>query len=306
MAALETRGLTKRFGDTVAVHNLDLTVDEGEVFGFLGPNGAGKSTTINMILDFMRPTAGSVAVLGTNPRQNPRAVRERIGVLPEGYDLYDRLTARKHVTFAIEMKRSNDDPETILERIGLAADADKAIGGYSKGMRQRLALGMALVGDPDLLVLDEPSSGLDPNGARAMREIISTEQDRGATVFFSSHIMEQVEPVCDRVGIMRDGELVAVDTVDGLRESAGAESTLVLSVDTVPQQHALFDIPGVTDVQCIDSTIHVNCSDSSVKADIITAVEATGTSVQDITIQDRSLDDLFAEYTTENAAEGQA
>lgn len=306
MPILETSGLTKRFGDTVAVDDLDLAVTEGEVFGFLGPNGAGKSTTINMLLDFTRPTAGTVAVFGKDPCREPRVVRNRIGVLPEGYDLYGRLTARKHVAFAIEMKRSDDDPEAILERVGLIADADKTVGRFSKGMRQRLALGMALVGEPDLLIFDEPSSGLDPNGARAMREIVRAEQNRGATVFFSSHIMEQVESVCDRVGIMRDGELVAVDTVDGLCESTDTGSLLMLSVDVVPQRHALSDIDGVLNVRCTDSAIEVECAEPGVKAEIITAVEETGTTVEDIGIEERSLDDLFADYTTEVTSEGRA
>lgn len=306
MAALETRGLTKRFGNSVAVRNLDLTVSEGEVFGFLGPNGAGKSTTINMLLDFVRPTSGNVAVLGSDSQQEPCAVRERIGVLPEGYGLYDRLTAHKHISFATEMKQSNDDPTTILERVGLAADAEKTVGSYSKGMRQRLALGMALVGTPDLLILDEPSSGLDPNGARKMRDIVRAEQNRGATVFFSSHIMEQIESVCDRVGIMRDGELIAVDTVAGLREAAGTESTVVLSVDTVPKQHDLTAIDGVEDVQLTGSMIRVTCSDPGVKSEVIAAVETTDATIQDISVNERSLDDIFAEYTTENIAKGQA
>lgn len=305
MVALETRGLTKRFKNTVVVRDLDLTVDDREVFGFLGPNGAGKSTTINMLLGFVQPTAGRVEVLGNDPRQDPRAVRGRIGVLPDDYALYDRLSAYKHIAFAIEMKGSDENPESILERVGLATDSEKAVSSYSKGMRQRLALGMALVGKPELLVLDEPSSGLDPNGARMLREIVRTERDRGATVFFSSHILGQVEPVCDRVGIMRAGELVAVDTIGGLRESTDAKTTLILSVDTIPERPGLAAINGVSDVRYTDSKIHVTCSDPSVKTDVIAAVETTGVTVEDLTVDERSLEDLFAEFTAENELEVQ-
>ena len=302
MAAIETENLTKRFDGFVAVEDLNLTVPEGEVFGFLGPNGAGKSTTIDMLLDFIRPTKGSVSVLGRNPQTESRAIRERIGVLPEGYSLYDRLSAREHVEFAVEMEEGDDDPDAVLERVGLAGDADRTVGGFSKGMTQRLALGMALVGDPDLLVLDEPSSGLDPSGAQELREIVREEADRGATVFFSSHIMEQVEAVCDRVGIMNDGNLVAVDTIEGLRESTGSEFEVVLSVEEIPASHNLPSIDGVTDVTVDDSTLRVACSDPSVKAKVISHVESAGATVTDIDIEETNLEDLFNEYASSDNA----
>ena len=145
MDAIALRGVTKQFGDVTAVDGLDLAVPEGEVFGFLGPNGAGKSTTINMLLDFVRPTTGTVKVLGRNAQAESVAVRQRTGVLPEGFDVYDRLTGRTHVEFAMESKDVDGDPDRLLERTGIADAADRKAGGYSKGMRQRLALAMALV-----------------------------------------------------------------------------------------------------------------------------------------------------------------
>jgi len=214
MPAITVDNLTKSFGQTVALDDLSFRVEEGEVFGFLGPNGAGKSTTINIVLDFARPTAGEISVLGMDAQRYSRDIRQRTGVLPEGVELYDRLTARQHLEFAIDSKNADDDPEALLERVGLVDAIDRKAGGYSKGMAQRLMLAMALVGEPDLLILDEPSTGLDPNGAREMRDIVREESERGATVFFSSHIMEQVEAVCDRVGILRDGKMVAVDSVE--------------------------------------------------------------------------------------------
>ncbi len=299
MTAISTDGLSKRFGDVVAVRDVTLTVERGEVFGFLGPNGAGKSTTIDVLLDFVRPTAGDVSVLGHDPRREPRVVRERIGILPEGYDLYDRLTARRHVSFAIELADGDDDPDAVLDRVGLADDADRPVGGFSKGMSQRLALGMALVGDPDLLVLDEPSSGLDPNGAKLLRRVVREEADRGTTVFFSSHVLDQVEAVCDRVAIMDEGELVAVDTIDGLHDATGSASTLVVSVDAVPTDHMLTDLAGVTDVTVDDGTLRVGCSDPAIKADVISRVEEAGATVTDIEVEETDLTDLFASYTTE-------
>jgi ABC-2 type transport system ATP-binding protein len=297
MTAISTEKVTKTFGDFDAVRDLTLEVNDGEVFGFLGPNGAGKSTTINMLLDFIRPTTGEITVLGYDPRSEPRAVRERIGILPEGYDLYDRLSARRHISFAIELEESNGNPDAILKRVGLADDANRAVGGFSKGMRQRLALGMALVGEPDLLILDEPSSGLDPSGAQDMRQIVREEADCGTTVFFSSHIMDQVEAVCDRVGIMNEGKLVAVDTVDGLRAASGSASTLVVSVDEVPDTAGLQDIDSVSDVMVEDGTLRINCSDPGIKADVIARIERAGASVTDIGVEETDLEDLFVEYT---------
>src|SRR6056297_4282674 len=250
MAAIEIDGVTKRYGDVVAVRDLSFEVEEGEVFGFLGPNGAGKSTTINMLLDFVRPTEGEVRVLGHDTHDESVTVRDHLGVLPEGFSVYDRLTGRQHLEFAIESKEADDDPDAILERVGLSAeDGDRKAGGYSKGMAQRLVLGMALVGDPDLLVLDEPSTGLDPQGARQMRDIVREEADKGTTVFFSSHILGQVESVCDRVGILRDGQLVAEDSIEGLRDATSADTVLRITVGDVPADaiESARDLDGVSE-----------------------------------------------------------
>jgi len=303
MAAIEMAGVEKRFGDVTALRGLDLAVEEGEVFGFLGPNGAGKSTTINVLLDFVRPDAGRIEVLGRETRADSVAVRERTGVLPEGFDVYDRLTAREHLRFAIDSKDADDDPEALLDRVGLTDAAGRRAGGFSTGMRQRLALAMALVGRPDLLVLDEPSTGLDPNGAREMREIVRTERDRGATVFFSSHILGQVEAVCDRVGILRDGELVAVDSVEGLRERSGAETTLEIDVETLPDGavEAVRDVDGVSEVRVEgDSRLVVAC-EGDVKMEVLDALGSAGAEVADFTTREASLEDLFAAYTEGSA-----
>ena len=297
MAAIETIGLTKRYDEVVAVRDLNLTVEEGEIFGFLGPNGCGKSTTINMLLDYVRPTEGTATVLGRDAQEDTLAIHERIGILPDAFDLYDRLSGRKHVQFAIDSKGSNEEVDEILDRVGLDFDdAERPAGDYSTGMRQRLALGMALVGDPDLLVLDEPSSGLDPNGVREMRTIINTEADRGTAVFFSSHILSQVEAVCDRVAIMQSGELVAVDTIDGLRQANGAGSTLELTVDAVPDVD-LTSVDGVSGVTVDGNRIVVSYTDSGAKATVINRVEAAGATLTDISTSESSLEDLFTAYT---------
>jgi len=251
MAAIEATALSKRYGTLIALDRVDLTVEEGEVFGFLGPNGAGKSTMLNILLDFVKPTHGSVSIFGHDCQADPVEARERIGVLPEGYSVYDRLTGRQHIEYAIEAKAADDDPVDILERVGIREAGDRKASGYSKGMAQRLVLGMALVGEPDLLLLDEPTTGLDPNGAAQMRSILREENERGATIFFSSHILEQVQAVCDRVAILQGGELIAVDTIEGLRQSLGGGTKLVITVDGIDSEalDRIADVDGVETVE---------------------------------------------------------
>jgi ABC-2 type transport system ATP-binding protein len=307
MAAIELDGVTKRYGGVTALDDLSLTVEEGEVFGFLGPNGAGKSTTINVLLDFVRPDAGEVRLLGEPVRREQSdAVRERVGVLPEGFGVYDRLSGRKHLTFAIDSKDAADDPDALLERVGLDGDGDRPAGDYSRGMKQRLVLAMALVGEPDLLVLDEPSTGLDPNGARRMREVVREEAARGATVFFSSHILGQVEAVCDRVGIIRNGEMIAVDSVEGLREASGAESALEVSTEAEASDTALDDVralSGVSEVRAAGTQVTVTLGDGVRKTEILDALESAGVEVVDFETRESSLEDLFAAYTEGDEAE---
>ncbi|MFB6185570.1 MAG: ATP-binding cassette domain-containing protein [Halobacteriaceae archaeon] len=307
---IETNGLTKRYGsgedEVTAVEDLDLHVKEGEVFGFLGPNGAGKSTTINMLLDFVRPTSGTAKVLDLNSRTDSAKLRKQIGVLPEGFGLYSRLTGKRHLKFAIKWNEADDDPERILNRVGLTqGEASRQVGDYSKGMQQRLALGMALVGNPDLLILDEPSSGLDPHGIHQMQELVREEARRGTTVFFSSHILGQVEAVCDRVGILSDGKLVATDTVEGLRKTVGAGSELELRI-TGTARINIRDIDGVESVRQQDGILRVTCSNSRAKATVVSKLMNAGTEIIDIQSQPASLEDVFRAYTTgEKSSKGE-
>ena len=295
MSAIETAGLTKRYGSVTAVNSLDMTVEEGEIFGFLGPNGAGKTTTIDILLGYTRPTSGESEVLG-RPSGDEK-VRERVGVMPEDFGLYPRLTAEEHIGFVAESKGVGADADALLERVGLEGDGDRRVGGYSKGMKKRLLLATALVGEPDLLVLDEPTGGLDPNGARAIREIVKEENDRGATVFFSSHILGQVEAVCDRVGIMREGRLAAVDSIEGLRDGVDAVSRLTVTVDGETDVSA-FELgaeDGVSDVTVDGDSVTFSCLRPEAKLDALDAVRAQH-DVRDFTTEERSLDDLFAAY----------
>ena len=286
--------LSKQYSAVSAVDGLDLTVEAGEVFGFLGPNGAGKSTFIDMLLDLTRPTSGEVSVLGYNPQEEPRAVRERVGVLPESVGYYDQSTAREHLVFAARMKRVDADTDALLSRVGLSEAAEREVGGFSKGMRQRLGLAIALVGEPELLILDEPLSGLDPEGARLLREAVREERDRGATVFFSSHILETVEALCDRVGVMNEGSLVAVDTLENLRAEHG-EETFVVTVDAVPEDHGVDSLNGVDELELDRETLRLTLNSPRTKAEVIQALEAAGATVLDVETERTPMAELFRE-----------
>jgi ABC-2 type transport system ATP-binding protein len=299
MPAIETDGLTKRYGDVVAVENLDLTVEEGEVYGFLGPNGAGKTTTINMLLGLIHRSSGSARVLGREVGADIREVRGRIGVLPAHSELYERLTARKHLEFVTGVKEADTDLDALLERVGIPDAADRPAGDFSTGMAQRLKLAMALVDEPDLLVLDEPTSGLDPNGARQMRQIILEENERGATVFFSSHIMEQVEAVCDRVGVLHQGTMVAEDTVAGLRDSAvgGPQLSVTLGSGVDTAADAVRSIHGVTSVSVEGDTVRATLAGAEAKGPAMNAVASSGARIADFQFSEESLEDVFATLT---------
>jgi ABC-2 type transport system ATP-binding protein len=297
---VDATDVSKRYGDVLALDRVDLTVGAGETFGFLGPNGAGKSTFIDALLGFVRPDGGSVSVFGYDAQNEGVAVRERTGVLPEGYAPFERLSGRDHVEYAIRSKGIADeaDAAAVLGRVGLRDDAARPAADYSKGMRQRLALAMALVGSPDLLVLDEPTTGLDPNGAAELREIVREETERGATVLFSSHVLEQVEAVCDRVGILQNGRLIATDTIAGLRESIGGGTKLVVTPDRLDDE-VVATVRGVNGVETAvarENAIEATCTNDA-KMDALVALHEAGVEVVNFRTEEASLEDMFVEFT---------
>lgn len=226
MSALSITELSKTYRDKKlqkvnALVGLDLAVASGEVFGFLGPNGAGKSTTIKSIMGLLKPTAGAIQVFGV-PATSPES-RRKIGYLPENPSFFDFMTAREYLTFVgstygMELSVVQNESVRVLKLLDLTQAADRPIRGYSKGMVQRLGLAQALVHDPDMYILDEPMSGLDPIGRALVKEIIRELKQRGKTIFFSTHITADVEAVCDRVGVIAKGVLESVDTVDNILE----------------------------------------------------------------------------------------
>jgi ABC-2 type transport system ATP-binding protein len=221
---VETVDLTKRYGTQIAVNKLTLRVSEGEIFGFLGPNGAGKTTTILMLLGLSEPTSGTARVCGVDPTREPIRVKRVVGYLPESVGFYEDMTGFDNLKYVARLNGLKDGVarariDEALERVDLSSEGRKRVGAYSHGMRQRLGIAEVLLKEPRVVFLDEPTSGLDPDGTQRMLEMIrSLSRDKGITVCFSSHLLDQVQRVSDRVGIMLKGTLVAVGPIQELAQ----------------------------------------------------------------------------------------
>ncbi len=231
IALIQTLDLTKHYGQHRAVEGVEFAVHGGEIFGFLGPNGAGKTTTMRMIVGLLRPTRGRVFVAGHDVQAEPLLAKAAAGYVPEEPFLYPKLSGREFLRFvgdlySVPAAQAERRAEELLRMFGLDDAADSPIDSYSHGMRQKTAIAAALVHDPRVLVLDEPTSGLDPKSARLIKDILRQMADRGAAVFLSTHILEIAERMCDRIGIINNGELIAVGTMDELRAMGAGETSL--------------------------------------------------------------------------------
>jgi ABC-2 type transport system ATP-binding protein len=252
--AISTRSLTKKFGRREVLHGVDFAVETGSVFGVIGPNGAGKTTTMRCLLDIIRPTSGEVRVLGMDPRQGGPDLRRRIGYLPGELFLEQRVTGRKLLAHyqAISGPVAPGRIDGLAERLGL--DLDRHTRKLSKGNRQKLGLVQAFMHDPELLVLDEPTSGLDPLVQQEFHAMMREAQHKGQTIFLSSHVLSEVQQTADTVAILRDGRIIAVESVSGLRE--GAVRRLRLTANGITAHDAgtlLAGVPGVGHVEVLDS-----------------------------------------------------
>ncbi len=290
-AAIHTEDLTRDFGTLRALDSLDLDVGEGEIFGFLGPNGAGKSTAIRLMLDFIRPTRGRAAIHGHDCQAQSMDVRRIVGFLPGDIRLYPALTGRQTIDFFAGMRGipvENSGALDIAHRLELRLDV-KA-GTYSKGNRQKLGLVLALMGGPRVLVLDEPSSGLDPLNQHALWELLRERARDGVTVFFSSHVMSEVEMVCERVGILRKGQLVATETVSQMKSKALRH--LVVRFDGSPPAAEAFAMEGVRELRREQSIIEFE-----VQGDLDPMVKALAQHyVVDIASEQPSLEELLMSF----------
>jgi ABC-2 type transport system ATP-binding protein len=289
---IDTAELTKRYDDVVAVDRLALRVRRGEVYGFLGPNGAGKSTTLRMLLGLVRPTSGGAAVLGAPPG-SPDSLA-CTGAMIEAPAFYPFLSGRDNLRVLARYARvAAPRVDAVLDEVDLLPRADDRVAGYSMGMKQRLGVAAALLKDPELLILDEPTNGLDPAGMAEMRAFIRALGRDGRTVLLSSHLMGEVEQVCDRVGVIRAGALVAEGTVDELRGQAG------LRVRAEPVRAAarvIGAVPGVEAVSPVDGLLDV-AVDPGQAAAINRALVEAGLDVSELYPAKASLEDVFLELT---------
>jgi ABC-2 type transport system ATP-binding protein len=293
---IEVRGLVKRYGELTAVAGVDLTVEAGDVYGYLGPNGAGKTTSLRMMLGLIRPTAGSVRLFGADPQVSIEALHGVAGFV-EAPTFYPYLNGRKNLEMLAAFD-GGDAPKRVdqaLDAVGLADRAKDRVGGYSHGMRQRLGIAAALLRDPKLLLLDEPATGLDPAGMRDMRLLITSLAGQGMTVLLSSHLMNEVEEVCNRVAIVRTGKVVYEGEIAALKRGAGVSYRLT----TTDDERALAVCraqPGISDVKVEHGAICFT-AEQDAAAELSRALVEAGALITAMGPQTLTLEDLFFSLT---------
>jgi len=300
-AAVETFGLTKRYGELVAVQDLNLRLNAGEVFGMLGPNGSGKTTTILMLLGLTEPTSGSARVLGWDPTRQPLQVKRRVGYLPDSVGFYDELTAWENLRYTAALNglsspEANRRIAEALERMGLQDVAHRKVGTFSRGMKQRLGLADVLLKRPQVAILDEPTLGLDPEAALEFLELIRTLKRDGLTVLLASHLLHQVQTVCDRVGLFHRGRMVLEGTVDELRERVlGGAYRIHVQARGPSMERVLADVPGVVRVTRTDGDTYRVEARVDCRAEIARRVVASGELLA-LSVDRPGLDEVYARY----------
>ncbi|TWP46873.1 ABC transporter ATP-binding protein [Lentzea tibetensis] len=284
-----TEKLTKRYGSRAVVDAVDLNVREGEVYGFLGPNGAGKTTTLRMLLGLIRPSGGSATVLG-HPPGSPKGLHQ-VGSLIEGPGFYPYLSGRDNLRVHARRRGARDvEVEAVLQQVDLTGAAAAKFRSYSLGMKQRLGVAAALLGQPKLLILDEPTNGLDPAGMADMRDLVRALAEQGQTVLLSSHLLGEVEEICDRVGVITNGRLVAESTVAELR----GDTVLLVRADPIEKAALVVD-----DSVVVDGALHVQAAEEYAPVIVRKLVEAD-VEVREVRPLRRTLEEVFFEMTAKN------
>lgn len=304
---IEAHGLTKRYGNFTAVDGLDLAVRRGEVYGLLGPNGSGKTTTILMLLGLTEPTAGTVQVVGFDPARQPLSVKSRAGYMPDEVGFYDELTARENLAYiarlnGIPRAEAGERIAAALARVGLSEVADKRVGAFSRGMRQRLGVADVLLKQPQLIIMDEPTQGLDPEGAREFLQIIGDLSRDGITILLSSHLLHQVQAVCDRVGLFHRGRKVLEGSVEELARQVlnGAYRVGVEARgDPAAILAALRAMPGAVEVTQPGREHYELRASSDLRAEAAEAVVKAGGRLLSLAVETPNLDDIYAHYFRE-------
>jgi ABC-2 type transport system ATP-binding protein len=295
--AIRVNGLHKQYGAVRAVDGVTFQVHQGEIFGMVGPNGAGKTTTIECIEGLRRPDQGAVQVLGLDPQGDGYGLRERIGVQLQEAALPDRIKVWEAMALFAAFYVRAAPWEPLLEELGLSDKRDSYIAKLSGGQKQRLFIALALVNDPELVFLDELTTGLDPQARRAMWDLVRGIRERGATVFLTTHFMEEAERLCDRVAIMDDGRIVALDSPENLVRSLGAESRLVLSVNGDFDPALISALPGVSRIERSGERVIIYGHGEGVLGQVVVALEEGGVRVGDLRTEQPTLDDVFLALT---------
>jgi ABC-2 type transport system ATP-binding protein len=291
-AAIQTHGLTKFYGETPGIIDLDLRIEIGEVFGFIGPNGAGKSTTIRTLLNFLHPTKGSGSVLGLDIGTESLEIRRRIGYLPGDLVMYPAMTGREILAYFANLRSIDADArvDELADRFEL--DLDRRIKDYSTGNRQKVGLVNAFMHDPELLILDEPTSGLDPLMQQEFQALINETRDAGKTVFLSSHILPEVDRVADRVGVVRESRLIAVDTLEGFKAKSATTMTIEFAQVVDADQFERLESVRSAEHRNGGKVVHLTVTGS---ADAVLKAAAEHTVVS-LTTDHGDLDDVFLSY----------
>lgn len=297
---IETKGLSKRYKGRYAVENLNLQIAKGEIYGFLGPNGAGKTTTIRMLLGLIKPSSGSIDVFGRPLSKERLSILRKVGSLVEYPSYYGHLNAIENleaIRRIIDVPRKRIDE--VLDIVGLTKEAKRAVKGYSLGMKQRLGIASAMLGSPELLILDEPTNGLDPSGILEIRELIKDmPKQHGITVLISSHLLSEVEQMATTVGIIRQGQLVFQDTIQNLQQQSQSAVSLRVS-EAQRAQILLYEQGFDTNLQGADSTLTMGMTDDVLVADAVKSLVAAGHSVYRVEENRKSLEELFLDIVGE-------
>lgn len=297
MHMIEVEGLTKAYHGVKAVDGLDLIVEKGEVFGFIGPNGAGKTTTIGMMVGLVEPTAGKCLVRDIDVTRNPREAKRVTGYLPDGVGFYGHLTARQNLRYFARFYKLNSQASEeriteLLKYVGLAA-VEKPVAAYSRGMKQRLGLAQALLNDPEVVFLDEPTNGLDPQGVIQFRNAIKDMAQKGKTIFFSSHNLEEVRHVCKTVGIISKGKMIAKGTPDEVRKKMSRDEHVNIYVKVKGDMPRLAD-PGILDAQYQNGTA-IFTATADIRDRLTEEIYGKGARILEMRLEEKTLEDLFIE-----------
>jgi len=309
---IEAEGLTKFYGSIGAIRNVSFEIEKGEIVGFLGPNGAGKSTAIRILTCYMPPTSGRARVDGLDVMEDSLRIRQKIGYLPENVPLYSDLTVRRFLRFAaaykgVEAKRIHAETSRVISACGLEKNADRIIGNLSKGFRQRTGLAQALLNDPDVLILDEPTIGLDPTQIIEMRRLIK-ELGGNRTVLLSSHILPEVAQLCRRVIIINKGEIVATDSPANLTSQLQKTAKIILEVSGPSQAlaQAIASMAGVVKVSCVSNGTSRFVIETDPLTDMRSQIASTavekGCGLLELSTMQLSLEDIFMQLVTEDPA----